>query len=165
MRLLALLVGLVLAGCGGSDGDFVLEGDESFGGFARDGTVAEAVERFGEPESRNGAGNRDRCTLRWPSLGLTMETFEASSPERACGPEGKHVSSTLRGERWETSEGLKIGDPTARLRELYPDAVQQGNLWWLTTRQFAGLAFPGLEARVANGNVVSFTVYGPKHGF
>jgi len=161
-----LLFAVLFAGaCGGSNGDFVIEGDESFGGFARDATVAQAVERFGEPESRNGAGSRDRCTLRWPSLGLTMETFEASSSERACGSEGKHVSSTLRGERWETSEGLKVGDPTARLRELYPGAVQQGNLWWLTTRQFVGLDFPGLEVRVENGSVVSFTVYGPKHGF
>lgn len=164
-RLLPIALALVLAACGGSGDDYTVEGDESFGGFARDATVARALELFGQPARREGVGSRDRCTLVWPELGIRMETFEASGTERACGPPGKHVSTTLTGARWQTSEGLKIGDPVTRVRELYPDAAQEGDAWVLATREFSGLDFPSLDVRVESGRVVSFTLYGPKYGF
>lgn len=144
---------------------FVIVRDVSVGGFPRDGKVAKAIAVFGQPATRE-SPRYDQCRLTWPSYGITMVTFYTNATLDPCGPEGRHTSTTVTNRRWRTSAGLKIGDPFWRMRQLYPRARKDApGRWRLTTRMFAGLPFPGLEARIVNGRVVSFTVYGPRSPF
>lgn len=144
---------------------FLIVRDVSIGGFPRDGTVERAEGVFGQP---TGWRDRvyDRCTLLWSNLGLTMQTTYSQGALDPCGPAARHVSTTATDRRWRTSAGLRIGDPVAKLRRLYPKAQFQGRgEWWLIRRPFAGIDLPGLAARVKQGRVVSFTVHAPRVAF
>lgn len=141
---------------------FVIVRDVSVGGFPRDGRVQSAITVFGEPTVRQIEGF-DKCHLEWPTLGVSMETYYTGGTTDPCGPEGRHASTTVTDRRWRTAVGLKMGDTLKKLRQLYPRAQRdEPGVWWLKTRSFAGFPFPGLEARIKNGHVVSFTVYGPR---
>jgi hypothetical protein len=145
---------------------FVITGDTSIAGFPRDGKVRRALALFGQPQRREPYGYEDACLLVWPVWGITMVAYYTGSQSERCSPDAKHRSTTVTGSRWRTSLGLKIGDPLARLRKLYPKAFREKpGVYWLKTRPFAGLAFPGLEAKIVNGRVASFTVHGPRSGF
>lgn len=161
----AIAVAAILVPGAAAAPTFVIVRDVSIGGFARDGTVRQAIIVFGQPVRRESLAY-DQCRLSWPRYGVTMETYYTNATLDPCGPRGRHTSTTVTDRRWRTSAGLKIGDSLRRLRELYPRArVDTSGKWRLTTRTFAGVAFPGLEARVVNGRVVSFTVYGPRSPF
>lgn len=163
---LVLLVGVFLAVPGAAaQQSFLIVRDVSIGGFPRDATVERAEAVFGEP---SGWRDRiyDRCTLLWQGLGLTMETYYSQGALDPCGPAARHVRTTATDRRWRTSKGLRVGDPAAKLRRLYPKAAHQGKGdWWLILRPFAGIELPGLSARVRNGRVVSFTLHGPRVAF
>lgn len=164
----ALVVGLaalLLVPSAGGARSFVIVRDVSIGGFPRDATVERAEAVFGQP---TGWRDRiyDRCTLLWRTLGLEMETYYSQGALDPCGPSGRHVSTTATDRRWRTSKGLRVGDPAAKLRRLYPKASHQGKgEWWLILRPFAGIELPGLAARVQKGRVVSLTLYGPRVAF
>jgi hypothetical protein len=144
---------------------FVITGDRSIAGFPRDGKVARAVTLFGQPQRREQLGY-DSCVLVWPVWGITMNVAYTNVPQNACSADAKHKQTTVTGRRWRTSAGLRIGDTLSRLRQLYPKALRdKPGTWWLTTRSFAGLAFPGLEAKLIKGRVASFTVHGPRGAF
>jgi hypothetical protein len=144
---------------------YVIVGDVSVGGFPRAGTVREAIEVFGTPAGRENQAY-DKCTLTWPAHGVVMETFYTNATLDPCGPEGRHVKTTVSDRRWRTDKDLRIGDPLRKLRQRYPKAKKEApGRWRLVTRPLAGLPFPGLEARITNGRVTSFTVYGPRGGF
>lgn len=144
---------------------FVIVRDVSVGGFPRDGKVQKAIAVFGQPQTRDNYAY-DRCRLTWPSFGVTMETYYTNATLDPCGPSARHWSTTVSDRRWRTSAGLRIGDPLRKLRQLYPRARKDApGRWRLTTRMFAGVPFPGLEARIVNGRVLSFTVYGPRSPF
>lgn len=142
---------------------FVIVRDVSIGGFPRDGNVQRAIAVFGQPTTRTLEGF-DRCHLTWPAFGVSMETYYTGGTIDPCGPFGRHASTTVTDRRWRTSVGLKMGDTLKRLRQLYPRAQRdKPGLWRLTTRSFAGLPFPGLEAKInKNGRVVSFKLHGPR---
>ncbi|MHB1242309.1 MAG: hypothetical protein ACYC1P_02725 [Gaiellaceae bacterium] len=144
---------------------FLIVRDESIGSFPRDGTIADAVELLGQPTARI-PGGLNQCDLTWPSRGITMNTVfpGAANP---CGPKGNHLSTTVTDKRWETDEGLRVGDPAARIQELYPDAgpPNSDGVVELFTRDFSGLPLPSLTATVAKGRVTAFTLYGPQRGF
>ena len=40
-------------------------------------------------------------------------------------------SASLRSKRWTTERGLHVGDPTAKLKQLYPDAKFTVSDFWL----------------------------------
>jgi hypothetical protein len=143
---------------------FVIVRDVSIGGFPRDATVARAIAVFGQPTVRRQDPQAfDRCHLEWARYGVSMETYHTGGGLDPCGPAGRHVSTTVADRRWRTSVGLKIGDTVTKLRRLYPRAEKDTpGVWWLTKRSFAGLPFPGLEAKVKNGRVAAFTLYGPR---
>jgi hypothetical protein len=144
---------------------FVITGDRSIAGFPRDGKVGRALALFGQPQQREPFGY-DACVLVWPVWGITMNVAYTNVPQNACSADAKHKQTTVTGRRWRTSAGLRVGDPLGRLRKLYPKAVREKpGTWWLTTRPFAGLAFPGLEAKIVKGRVASFTVHGPRGAF
>lgn len=119
---------------------------------------------FGTPAARQIDG--DTCKLTWGAHGVTMETFylnlgnEGPNP---CGPQGRHRSTTVSGEKWKTSKGLEIGDSLADLRKLYPRSLRETPVSWrLLTRREFGLSWPSLEAKVRGKRVVAFKVYGPR---
>jgi hypothetical protein len=147
---------------GGGGRDFRIDAD-NIGEFAWDGTLAQAVDTFGEPESREGTVTL--CTIRWPEDGIAMETKVNSYVHREpCVAGAVNSRTTVSDERWQTTEGLRIGHTLERLQELYPDAQQavEEDTWVLATRPFVGIDFPSFEAKLQNGTVVSFTVYGPR---
>lgn len=144
---------------------FLIVRDESIGGFPRDGTIGAAVELLGLPTARI-PGGVNQCDLTWPSRGITMNTVfpGAGNP---CGAKGNHLSTTVTDKRWTTDAGLKIGDPAARIRELYPNAGSPSSdgVVEIFTRDFSGLPLPSLTATVAKGRVTALTLYGPHRGF
>jgi len=159
---IALAALTIAAPAASAEPTFIIVRDVSVGGFPRDGTVANAIQTFGQPTTREDV-EFDQCRLTWPRDGLTMITYYTGGELDPCGPGGRHKSSSVTDRRWRTSAGLKMGDTLQRLRNLYPRAVKDApGRWRLTTRMFAGLPFPGLEARIFNGRVVAFTVYGPR---
>lgn len=164
LAILALLA-TALAPAATAEPTFVIVRDVSVGGFPRDGNVRNAIAVFGQPSARE-KQEYDRCRLTWREHGVTMDTYYTLAERDPCGPDGRHANTTVTTRRWRTSAGLRIGDPLRRLRQLYPRARKdRPGRWRLTTRMFAGLTLPGLEARIVNGRVVSFTVYGPRSPF
>lgn len=162
---IALWVALVAVAAAGAKTNYTITGDVSIGGFPRSGTLEQAIEVFGEPTSRKSDGY-EVCTLSWRSSGVTMQRLYALGQGDPCGPESRHRSTTVTDERWKTARGLDIGDPLKELRKLYPKAQRDApGTWRLTTRRFAGLPYPGLEATVKRGRVVKFTVYGSRSPF
>ena len=66
---------------------------------------------------------------------------------------------TLRGPRWQTDKGLRIGATTSELTTAYPQATHKGARWVLEalTSQFGAMGvFPTLEATSRAGVVRSF---------
>lgn len=162
--LLLLALATVLVPAATAKPTFVIDRDVSIGGFPRDGTLQQAFSVFGRPTSSE--GTYDTCRLTWRSYGVVMETYYTHGSLDPCGPAGRHKSTTVTDRRWRTSKGLDIGEPLSELRKLYPKARKDApGKWRLTTRSFAGLPYPGLEAQIKSGRVVSLTVYGPRSGF
>ena len=140
---------------------FLIVRDVSIGGFPRDARVERALQLFGRATTVNPI--YDSCTLVWRSLGLTLKSYYSQGALPPCGPSALHVSTTATDRRWRTSVGLRIGDPSAKIRRLYPKATYQGKgEWWLSLRPFAGIDLPGLSARAKAGRVVSLTLHGPR---
>lgn len=155
----------VVVAAAGAKTNYVITGDTSVGGFPRDGTVQQAIQVFGRPTTRELVGF-DTCALAWRAHAVVMKTYYTLGTLDPCGPSGRHTSTTVTSKRWKTSKGLEIGDPLRELRRLYPKARKDApGKWRLTTRPFAGIPYPGLEATVKNGRVVALTVYGPKSPF
>jgi hypothetical protein len=145
--------------------NYLIVGDENVGGFPRFGTVRDAIRVFGQPTTRVSMAF-DQCRLTWVSSGVTMKTYYTGAGLDPCGPNGRRASTTVTDPRWRTSAKLKLRDPRRRMRMLYPKAVRtRPGVWRLTARPFAGVALPGLEARIVNGRVASLTVYGPRSPF
>lgn len=161
--IVAIRVAAAVTGDDPIERSYLIVRDESIGGFPRDGTTQAAIELLGAPTARIAGFNQ--CTLEWPARGIKMESsLTAANP---CGPKGKHLSTTVTDKRWETDAGLKVGDPAARIQELYPDAgvPTSDGIVELFTRDFSGLPLPSLTATVANGRITAFTLYGPHRGF
>jgi hypothetical protein len=145
--------------------DYVITGDTNVGGFPRDGTGRQAIDVFGPPTTKELIGF-DTCVQAWRSHGVVMRTHYTLGGQDPCGPLARHTSTTVTDRRWRTSKGLQIGEPLRELRRLYPKARKDApGKWRLTTRAFAGIPYPGLEATVKNGRVISLTVYGPRSPF
>ena len=124
---------------------------------------AAAVEAFGRPTSLR-AGEGASCTVRWGPLGLKMR-FAAWTPPNPCAQASLRRASwegaTLYAGRWSTREGLRLGDPLAKLRRLYPTATAPHG----TTRTWALVSVRGevgltvyLAALVRSGHVASIAV-------
>lgn len=153
-------LGAILLGREAGGTSYVIVGDEAIGGFPRDGAVRRAIEIFGAPSSRD--GQFEGCRLEWSQLGITMTTYFPLGESDPCGPTGRHVSTTVTDPPWVTSDGLRIGDPVAELARRYPDAREFRGVYELRTRPIAGISLASLEAKVKNGRIVAFTLYGER---
>ena len=97
------------------------------------------------------------CTVRWNGvLVVDARNFSGSDP---CAPRTGYVQSmTTIGSRWRTDRGLRVGQPLARLRALYPNARRVGGGWQITTRRHASDQ-PVIIARMRSGRVRAFDAF------
>ena len=148
---------------------YVLVADERIGSFRvkEDGRLRGAIGAFGRPSSLKGSGG-ESCTAVWRPIGLTMYVYNLGGQNPCTARYGFFARAVMRGPAWRTSKGLRVGDPVAKLRRLYPAAKLHRGLryfwpagYWLVPRRsqfgYAG-SYPGLLAETRGGRVVSFVV-------
>lgn len=82
-----------------------------------------AIAAFGTPESRT--GERGNCRLGWESKGIEI-VFVATTGATCVSNQSAFCTARLTTHRWETQEGLHVGDSLRRLRSIYPDAPRAG---------------------------------------
>jgi hypothetical protein len=142
---------------------YVIQGDRVVGGLriAR-GTLAQARQRFGAPSTVRSRASGVECNAVWNRIGLRLAFLDFSG--RAC-QDGVLVTATItsRG-AWRTAVGLRVGDPVARIRRLYPRATLHPASppytgYWLVTRrtcaEVGAIPYPGLLAHVRGGRVTA----------
>ena len=125
-------------------------------------------------------GTNNHVVAEWPSRGIWIDAWTFGlipEDEDGCiSPDLIHVSEIrLTGTRWVTSLGLRVGDPTTKLRRLYPKSpyvpgtqAWRRNHYYLVWRRGPcigvctpaekrfGVDYPQLMAQVKNGRVVAF---------
>ena len=143
--------------------------DERIGSFRvkADGTLGGAIGAFGRPTTIKPTSDSS-CTSTWRPIKLTLFTYNLGGQD-ACSPQFGHFGrATMRGPAWRTTKGLRVGDPVARVRRLYPRArFHRGQrfFWpagyWLVERKErfgTGGTYPGLLAEIRGGRVTGFHV-------
>ena len=121
----------------------------------------EARAALGAPSTLRRAGPA-ACVAAWRPLGATLRfvAFEG----RPCARGVLLTATVTRRAGWRTARGLRVGDPVARVRRLYPGArfrrAPAGwTGWWLVPRracaEVGSAPYPGLLARVARGRVAA----------
>ena len=163
--LVAFLVALALAGAAfGAAPEHVIKGDRSAGGILIGRSTPQQVGKlFGPPSAIQTAAMGRTCNQNWKSASLVVEffTFETNPCSKGVA---LIVTVTGRAE-WRTALGLRVGDPVARVRKLYPRAplktgIPGDNGYWLVTRkvcaEVGGGSYPGLLARIRAGRVSAF---------
>jgi hypothetical protein len=120
-------------------------------------TLGAAIRQFGRPASLTPTGFS--CRLEWRRLRLRAEFVDLGA-SRPCDPAfGALQTATVRGSRFGTQRGLRVGDSTARLRRLHPGAVFTDGAWWLHTAPCVfgdceeGERVPIVRAIVSGGRV------------
>lgn len=119
------------------------------------GTLGAAIRAWGKPSSRSSGGGA--CHANWSSVGVKA-VFTGSQ----CSETGSRIQhATLRSKRWVTQRGLHVGDPTTRVRKLYPHAKFTVGYIWLYKRRDAviGLDVPFVEAQTKGGAVSLIQVF------
>lgn len=104
----------------------VIRGAESYGGVPNPGTLAQAMNRLGQPSIMRGDSSGVDCRVSWRSLGIDalFQNFGATAPQPPCRPAASfNLSDVLiTGGRWITDTGVRVGDPVSKLLSAYPDA-------------------------------------------
>ena len=99
-------------------------------------TLTRAIRAFGAP-SRKRLSGREVCVVDWNALGLRANFVNLGLTPRGkttCSAGvGKLQTVTIRGTGFRTQRGLRVGDSTARLRELHRGARLRERSWWLAT--------------------------------
>jgi hypothetical protein len=141
-------------------------------------TLGAAEAALGQPTSCHPISLEDGSVARWNTLGVRIVTATLGgipAGENSCSYSDMPVSVvTVTGRGWLTSFGLRVGDPTSKLRRLYPEAsfhaaaygdASPRNSYWLVTRRTACLGDcgttrfvtgPQLVAQTRAGRVVAF---------
>jgi hypothetical protein len=165
VRLLAVVAAAAAfaASAPAASAPFLIVGDKVVGGVRMTSTMAQAQAILGAP-TKIRIVSRAECRAVWRPLGLTMSFVDLSS--RAPCKRGGVLVATATAARWHTRKGLRIGQPVARLRALYPGAAfhrgapYQG--WWLVPRrtcaEVGSQPYPGLLARTAHHRVAAFVL-------
>ncbi|HVM69854.1 MAG TPA: hypothetical protein VM204_08480, partial [Gaiellaceae bacterium] len=132
------------------------------------GTLGGAIDAFGAPTAmRPVDGSRDACVVRWAHVRLTIRFYNLGGANACARRYGYFRHAEITGRQWRTREGLRVGDPVARVRTLYPHATRRGAFFALldVPRQFSATgSYVGLSARVASGRVSGFVVRYPAGG-
>jgi hypothetical protein len=164
-----VLAAAVVSVAVGATRTITIVGDERIGSFRvkTDGTLGGAIAAFGAPTAVRKTSSQS-CTATWRPLGLTISFYNLGGADPCSRRGGLFGRAIARGAVWRTSKGLRIGDPVARLRTLYPNARFHPGLrlywpagyWLLPRRNRFGLpgSYPGLLAETRAGRVVAFHV-------
>jgi hypothetical protein len=161
----ALAVSAVVGGMAASaaSAPFLIVSDKVVGDVRMTATLRQARGVLGAPITQRRVSSSE-CRAVWRPLGLTL-TFLDLSNGAPC-TKGAAVVAVATAAQWHTRKGLRVGDPVARIRALYPGATffrgapYQG--WWLITRrtcaEVGSQPYPGLRARTAHRKVATFVV-------
>jgi hypothetical protein len=141
---------------------FTIVGDRIVGGVRMGATLDDATTVLGMPEVRRRLNDYE-CRAGWRTIGLTLLFLDLSNAD-PCG-EGALVRATAASAKWQTGKGLRVGDPVARLRNLYRSA-RYHRLgypgWWLITRRTCPTTgsqrYPGLLARTVHRRIGALVV-------
>ncbi|MGZ6675221.1 MAG: hypothetical protein ACXVFM_23025 [Solirubrobacteraceae bacterium] len=131
-RLLLLAALLALAApASASAADLVIKVRDkhvsALGGYRTNGsqgTLRNAVMAWGKPSTRRSGGD-GFCDVNWSTVGVKA-VFRSG-----CGDSARIQWARLRSKRWSTERGLCVGDPTAKLKQLYPGAEFTVGAFWL----------------------------------
>jgi hypothetical protein len=146
--------------------------------------LQDAIDAYGPPSSCKINGSRSYGVATWATRGIRI--YDATlgglpAGETACtSPDLVYVSEIrLTDRRWTTSFGLHVGDPTTKLRKLYPKSPYvpgaPGSRWsrniytlvWQRVHcdfdcssyeQVHGTDIARLTAQVMNGRVTAFWI-------
>ena len=153
-------------------GNYTTRGDNT--------SVQSAIKAYGRPSSCRVVGSSNHAVFRWQRRGIVIDAWTYGgmpADENGCiSPDLIHISEIrLTSERWRTAFGLRIGDPTIKLRRLYPRARYysgkerfQRAEYWLVTKHGPctgtcsafedehGVDSPRLTAQIRNGRVIAF---------
>ena len=140
----------------------VVVGDRSVGGVHMGATAAAAISRLGSPTRVTHRGAQE-CRIAWRRVGLVATFLDLSSGD-PCRSGLLTIAVAATG--WRTNRGLRVGDPVARVRRLYPrarlhrsdpDRTMVG--YWLVTRhrcaEVGGGAYPSLLGSIAGGRITA----------
>ncbi len=170
-RVVPVAVGLALLGAGSAHAASSYTVATSGGSVARigsfrpgvDPTIGAATRAFGRPSSRTPTGD-DVCVVTWRRLRLRVvfASFGAARPGRTTCTSGvgRAQSVTLRGRRFRTWRGLRVGDRSATIPRRHPGARFRQGSWWLrTATSVVGdeSEYGVLRAIVSRGRVTALT--------
>jgi hypothetical protein len=148
---------------------------------ARNTRLRNAITAYGAPPSCRVVGSNNHVVAAWPERGIWIDAWTyggmPADEDRCVSPDLISVSEIrLTDTRWVTSLGLRVGDPTTKLRRLYPKSpyVEATQAWgrnhyylvWRhgpcvigdcspSERKY-GIDFAQLMAQVKKGRVVAF---------
>jgi hypothetical protein len=134
------------------------------GGFRTSGmhgTLGEAIRAWGRPSSRKRVGNTG-CRVGWSSVGVRA-TFANFGGGSGCSERlARLQTAKLRSKRWTTERGLHVGDPSAKLKQLHPEAKFAASYFLLYTAPDrygnTGLDLPVVAAQMKGGAVRQYLV-------
>ena len=90
------------------------------------GTLRNAIRAWGKSSTRRSGGG-GFCDVNWLTVGVKA-VFRSS-----CGDRARIQWARLRSRSWTTERGLHVGDPTAKLKQLYSSAKFAVGAFWLYT--------------------------------
>ena len=134
------------------------------GGFRTSGghgTLGGAIRAWGRPSSRTREGNVG-CKVGWSSVGVKA-TFANFGGGSGCSERlARLQTAKLRSKRWTTERGLHVGDPSAKLKQLHPEAKFAAGYFLLYTAPdrygTTGLDLPVVAAQMKGGAVRQYLV-------
>jgi hypothetical protein len=90
--------------------------------------LQDAIDAYGAPSSCRVVGSSNHVVAAWSDRGIWIDNWTYGgmpAGENGCiSPDLIYVSEIrLNDRRWTTSLGLHVGDPTTKLRSLYPKAL------------------------------------------
>jgi hypothetical protein len=126
-------------------------------------TIAAAQAHFGEYSNSRELFGGSSCVIEWRNIGLAIKFADYGSSD-ACGATGLAQSVTIKGRgaraAFRTAAGLRVGDPQAHARALYPRAERHGSTWWLAQAKnyigsCNGCPYGVVTAKITKGHVSS----------
>ena len=120
---------------------------------------------FGRPSSVRAvlvsgtAGFNAVCDVRWSRLHLQMAFSRAYVSKARCDAGMPMFEARIRGSRFRTEAGLRVGDSSKALREKYPSAPFQRNRGYYSLHDVdGGVHIDRIEAYVRKGKVASIVL-------
>jgi hypothetical protein len=129
----------------------------SLGGFrtsGNHGTLRGAIRAWGRPSTRKSLGGNG-CRVNWSTVGVHA-VFANFGGGSGCSETGARMQrATLHSKRWTTERGLHVGDPSAKVKQLYPGATFTVSYYWLYQAHdnFVGGDAPFVTAQMKGGAV------------